>query len=212
METYRKSSYITFLLSRMNPRQIFIYDDDDVEFSNLSGQLYSVKHMGQKKVNAIADVVHDFSNYYSVMTCPTKFTSDTPGGNIMISGFDNMEARYTFFNVWIKHIMGLSPEERKNCLYIDARLAAEEFQVFCFTGNDNYYQDLYLKKYMFRDYQALATTCSYKQTSHCAMMVGSIVVNLFTNFIANTLNPVIPRDLPFKTYYDASLMFFKTES
>lgn len=204
--------YITFLLSRMNPKQIFIYDDDTVELGNLSGQFYSMNNIGQKKVNAMANLVNKFSNYFSVMACPNKFTENTPAGDIMISGFDNMDARATFFDVWKKHVAGKTLEERGKCLYIDARLAAEEFQVFCFTGNDYYYQEQYRKKYLFSDSQADATMCSYKQTSHCATMVGSIAVNLFTNFIANLLNPPIKRDLPFKTYYDASLMFFKTES
>jgi len=202
-------SYILFLLSRMKPRQVFIYDDDEVEIGNLSGQLYSKSMIGLKKVNAASQMAADFSNYHSVMACSQRFTIDTPATDIMICGFDNMEARSLFFHSWLKHVA--SSDNKENCLFIDGRLAAEELQVFCMTGTDRFYMQRYMEEYLFSDYDADATMCSYKQTSYCANMIGSIIVNLYTNFIANTLNPVIKRDLPFKTYYDASLMFFKTE-
>jgi hypothetical protein len=41
-------------------------------------------------------------------------------------------------------------------------------------------------------------------------MIGSFMTNLFTNWVANLLNPVIPYDLPFFTEYDAQNMIFKT--
>ena len=87
----------------------------------------------------------------------------------------------------------------------------EEFQVFCIQGDDTFNINRYHNEYLFKDYQAQSEICSMKQTTYCSNMIGSVIVNLFTNFIANTLNPVIKRDLPFKTYYDASMMYFKTE-
>lgn len=203
-------SFALFMLSRMQPKQIFIYDDDRVEMANLSGQLYSKKMIGEFKVDAMAKMIKDFSDYHATMASRSRFDSDSNPTDIMICGFDNMEARKTFFEVWNKHAS--KSEHPEKCLFIDARLAAEEFQVFCMTGTDKYYIKKYVAEYLFRDRDAEHTLCSYKQTSYCANMIGSIMINLFVNFIANTLNPVIKRDLPFKTYYDASLMFFKTES
>ena len=87
----------------------------------------------------------------------------------------------------------------------------EEFQVFCMRGNDTYSIEKYHREYLFEDYQAESLQCSMKQTTYCANMIGSVIVNLFTNFIANQLKPLIDRDVPFKTYYDASMMYFKTE-
>ena len=111
--------YTAFLLSRMKPKQIFLYDDDEVELGNLSGQLYSKTMVGKKKVNAMAELVKDFSDYNGIMACPQKFTNETPAGDIMICGFDNMEARNTFFTTWLKHTIK-SPHPEK-CLFIDGR-------------------------------------------------------------------------------------------
>ena len=60
------------------------------------------------------------------------------------------------------------------------------------------------------DAQAEETQCSLKQTTYLACMIGSVIVNLFTNWTANLLNPIIPYDLPFFTEYDAQNMIFKT--
>jgi molybdopterin/thiamine biosynthesis adenylyltransferase len=202
-------SYVLFCLARMKPKQVFLYDDDVVELANLSGQLYSVPMVGKKKVDAMAELARDFSCYYGVQAVPQKFTKDTPAGDIMICGFDNMQARKDFFEAWVKHLVN-HPSPSK-CLFIDGRLNMEEFQVFCMRGNDTYSIEKYHKEYLFEDYQAESLQCSMKQTTYCANMIGSVIVNLFTNFIANQLKPLIDRDLPFKTYYDASMMYFKTE-
>lgn len=202
-------SYVLFCLARMKPRQVFLYDDDVVELANLSGQLYSVPMVGKRKVDAMAELARDFSCYYGVQAVPQKFTRDTPAGDIMICGFDNMQARKDFFEAWVKHLVN-HPSPSK-CLFIDGRLNMEEFQVFCMRGNDTYSIEKYHKEYLFEDYQAESLQCSMKQTTYCANMIGSVIVNLFTNFIANQLKPLIDRDVPFKTYYDASMMYFKTE-
>lgn len=66
--------------------------------------------------------------------------------------------------------------------------------------------------YLFSDFEADPTVCSYKQTTFMANMIGSVIVNLFVNFIANKCNPLIDRDLPFYTEYNAETMYFKTIS
>ena len=202
-------SYIFFCLSRMKPKQIFIYDDDVVETVNLSGQLYSLDMVGRTKVDAMALLARNFSDYYSVVTIPQKYTQETAGMDVMICGFDNMEARRAFFTSWLRHVH--ESDNPKNCLFIDGRLALEEFQVYCLQGDDTYNIKRYTNECLFDDYEAERVMCSAKQTTYCSNMIGSVIVNLFTNFVANKLKPIIPRDLPFKTYYDASMMYFKTE-
>lgn len=203
-------SYVAFLLSRMKPSLLTIYDPDIVEEVNMSGQLYSKNDVGKAKVDSIANMIADYSNFFGTMSVRGEVTDISPADHIMICGFDNMKARRLFFNSWLFHVSSLPEEEKKKCLFIDGRLAAEEFQVFCITGDDRYHQDIYMKEYLFSDAEADETICSYKQTSHCANMIGSIIVNLFVNFVANECEPLIPRDLPFITTYDAERMFFKT--
>jgi hypothetical protein len=84
-------------------------------------------------------------------------------------------------------------------------------QIFCITGDDTANMARYSNNYLFSDDEADETVCSMKQTTYLACMIGSLMTNLFTNFVANLLNPVIPYDLPFFTEYDAQNMIFKTE-
>ena len=199
----------------MKPNHIRIYDDDTVEFANMSGQFYSVFDLNKTKAQAMTNMMHNYSSYYSITSVNERFTADSPSTDIMICGFDNMIARRTFYNVWKHHVMSIPEELRKHCLFIDGRLAAEEFQVLCIQGDDSYNMERYEKDWLFSDDEADTTLCSYKQTTFMANMIGSIMTNLFVNFCANDLEgdekPMIDRSLPFLTSYDASLMMFTTE-
>ena len=205
-------SNVAFQLARMIPANLTLYDDDNVEMVNMAGQLFSSKDIGEAKVNAIANMIYNYTSMRQVFTIKDKFTSNNEPGDIMICGFDNMRARATFFSSWVGHLKDKTEEERKKCLYLDGRLSIDTLQILCITGDDQYNIDRYKKEFLFSDSMADATVCSMKQTTYLACMIGSLMVNLFTNFIANSLNPIIPYDLPFFTEYDAQNMLFKTES
>lgn len=199
-----------FQLARMHPAAIFMYDDDNVETVNMAGQLYSRNDVGRSKVSAISDMIASYTNMQNVFALNQRFTSNTEAGDIMMCGFDNMEARKTFFEAWAAHIENKSGEEKKNCLFLDGRLSMDTLQVICITGDDYANQVRYVKEFLFSDSDAEHTVCSMKQTTYLACMIGSIMVNLFTNWCANLLDPIIPYDLPFFTEYDAQNMIFKT--
>lgn len=202
-------SWCILLLARMKPKSMFIYDDDLVESVNMAGQLYRVSDINDNKVDAISQIVEEYADYHSIFAIDEKFTAESEASDIMICGFDNMAARNTFFTSWLSHIENKSEEDKAKCLFIDGRLNAEEFQIFCIAGNDSYNIDRYAKEFIFPDDMAEATSCSYKQTTYCANMIASYMVNLFVNFCAQEVGAF--RDLPFFTSYNASIMYLKTE-
>lgn len=204
-------SYIGFLLARMKPARLVIYDNDTVEAVNMSGQLYSRQDIGTPKVDALANMVANYADYHSVVTMNGLYTETSEAGDIMICGFDNMTARKTFFRKWEAHVMDKPAEERGKCLFIDGRLAAEELQVLAVQGDDIRAITQYKSDWLFSDSEADATVCSYKQTTFMANMIASIMTNVFVNFVANECNPVMPRDVPFYTSYAADTMYFKVE-
>ena len=204
-------SNLSFQLARMHPAGMYLYDDDTVEMVNMAGQLYARDDIGKAKVDAIADMITKYTNMQGVIALNERFTSSCEAGDIMLCGFDNMEARRTFFNAWQQHVFSKPKEEWKNCLYLDGRLSMTDLQVFCITGDNAYAMTEYVDKYLFSDSEAEHTVCSMKQTTYLACMIGSIMTNLFTNWVADLLDPIIPYDLPFFTEYDAQNMIFKTE-
>lgn len=205
-------SNVAFQLARMAPANITLYDEDIVERVNMAGQLYSTNDIGQHKVDAIASMISAYTLAKQINAVPSKFTDNTEAGDIMICGFDNMAARKIFYNSWKRHVQTLTPDSRAKCLFLDGRLSIDTLQIFCIQGDDKVNMDRYETEFLFSDFQAEHTICSMKQTTYLACMIGSLMVNLFTNFIANSLNPIIPYDLPFFTEYDSPNMLFKTQS
>ena len=205
-------SHTAFMLSRVHPASMTFYDDDTVEPANMSGQLFGRNDFNKNKGAAIAEMIRQYSDYTNVLVTGQKFTENSRPSDIMICGFDNMVARKIYYTSWKNHVLSLPEEKRKECLFIDGRLLMEEFQVLCIQGNDAYSMQRYEERFLFSDEEAEEPMCSMKQTSFCASMIGTIITNLFVNFVANQLNPVIPRDLPFYTSYNSTIMFFKTEA
>lgn len=204
-------SYVSFLLSRVSPKRVILYDDDIVEGVNISGQLYTLDSIGDSKADATAKLSQKFSGYRNIISLPQRFTEQSEAGRVMICGFDSMTSRKIFYSSWKKFIETIPEDELHTCLFIDGRLAAESMQVFCFTGEDKSYMERYESEFMFSDEEAEPTACSYKQTTFCANMIGSIIVNLFINFASNLGNNLMARSLPFLTEYDAHFMEMKNE-
>ena len=152
-------SWTALLLSRLKPRSLITYDNDIVERVNLAGQLFSTGDILRPKVAAVQDLIYKYSDF---CTSPrySRYTSRGEVTKIMICGFDNMASRKQFYCKWVGLTEELSEEQRKSCLFIDGRMAAEEFQVFCVQGNDKRAMNLY-EKTLFDDSVAEPTTCSY---------------------------------------------------
>lgn len=200
------SSNTVFQLSRVHPRSIYIFDNDKVEEVNLAGQMFSINDIDAYKVEAIADTVRHYSKYEDIFALPELYTKDSFTSDIMICGFDNMNARKVFFNNWKKHVA--MQTDKSKCLYIDARLSFDTLQVFTITGTDTYNQDRYENEFLFSDDEADETVCSLKQTTFMACMIASFIVNNVVNFCANEITPMI-KMLPFFIEYDCNTMYLK---
>jgi tRNA A37 threonylcarbamoyladenosine dehydratase len=121
-------SWLSVLLARTGEHTIAIYDMDTVESTNMAGQFYVESDIGKTKVEAVKDhIINMAGTDCQVFAINDKITEDTPGEPIMISCFDNMEARKNMFNAW-KNLKTDKPK-----LYIDGRMNAENFQMFMVT-------------------------------------------------------------------------------
>ena len=202
-------SWLVFMLSRLNPHSLTIIDNDVVSMSNMAGQMFSLNDIGDPKVVTMENIVKRYSNYYRVDCYREQLTENTSVKPVLMCGFDNMAARKEAYQNWKSTLQ--FHQNKDNFLLIDGRLSAEMMQVFCITGNDNYYMKEYEDKWLFDDSEAESTVCSYKQTSYCANMIASLMTNLFVNWCTNRCCPLIDRSLPFKTEYLADQMLFTTE-
>ena len=203
-------SWTALFLSRLNLNSLCLIDYDKIDRLNLAGQFYKTNDVDRPKVYALRDELQYYSNYYKTI-CLDRKIIHSDFCKIMICGFDNMDARKSYFSNWIMGVSNLDESTKKECLFIDGRVSAEELQIFCITGDDKYNIKRYSTEFLFDDSESESVVCSYKQTTFMASMIASLITNLFVNFVSNLNNPTIERDLPFFTYYDAHFMYFKTE-
>lgn len=198
-------SYLAFLVSRLKPEHITLFDNDVVEPANMSGQLFNSMQIGTEKVRAMGEIMGSFSDYYRCNLFAELYAGQRVS-DIMMCGFDNMKARKKFFESWMNHVKETDEEKRKNCLYVDGRLGMEELQVYSIRGDETDLMRRYETEFLFDDSEAENVPCSMKQTSFMAAMIGSIMTNILVNFATNINTPIDIRTMPFITLYDATDM------
>lgn len=178
---------------------IILYDFDEVEERNLGGQFYKVSDIGKKKVNCVAENVAMFTST-STSVCYqsnrfSRFESHYSTVNIF-AAFDNMQSRKEAFESWL-HIQKYFGCQKN--IFIDGRLEAEFFQIYCVRSDKPEQIEEYKKTLDLRlDNVSDNTLCSAKQTTHVAAMIGSYMVAFYTNFITNIIEDSEARFVPFK--------------
>lgn len=204
-------SHVAFQLSRQNPASMLIYDNDIVELTNMAGQLYGTSSIGHSKVDATADNLREFSGYINVTCIDQPFVEGSDITDIAVCGFDNMIARRRFFQTWKKHVTSKPTEDHRKCLFIDGRMSVDEIQIFTIVGDDKYHLSKYEEEYLFDDSEAEATVCSNKQTSFVAGIIGGLITNIFTNFVANQCDLPVEWAVPFITNYRSKNILLNAE-
>lgn len=203
-------SWAALLLSRLNVKNIRLIDPDNVEEVNMAGQLYRKGHVGISKVNSTFYNIEEFSDYYRTDFQKRYIEECSLYDNVLICGFDNMEARKHAFHMWRHRIDALSSADKKKSLFIDGRLDAEDLQIFCITGDNEYFIDKYEKECLYSDSEVDEAPCSFKQTSYLAAMIGSLITNLVVNFVSNTVVE-FSKVLPFKVSFNTSVLKLDVE-
>ena len=165
-----------------------------------------IMDIGNYKVSALGNLIQRLNDEYKYSGREIRLISDEQYDRyimpITISCVDNMKARKKLFRAWKR--------QKYRALFLDGRLSADTLQVFCITGQDEAYMKEYEEKWLFSDAEADEGVCSFKQTSYMACMIGSIITNLFINYVANRATGDY-YDLPFFIEYNAPYVLFKTQ-
>jgi hypothetical protein len=164
-------AYVAFFLSRLR-HELFCYEMDTVEDVNLDCQFFKYEDLGKPKASAVSDMIRQYSNGY--LDHLGKYEEGCDVTPYCFAMFDNMEARKLMFEEWCNN--------KDSQIFIDTRLQAEEFQIFC-VHKEKHIQ-MYLDS-LRNDDEIPDLPCSYKQTGHYAAMVATQAVALFCNYLAN---------------------------
>ena len=189
------------IVSRLG-HSIYLYDMDIVEEHNLGVQLFQSDSVGESKVKAVSNLTFKLSgNNISVFN--EKYTSESMASNIMISCFDNMEARKIMFNNWLDYI-DENPDD--DCLFIDGRMDFTQFQVY-FVTKDNIEG---YKKTLFNDSEVDDVPCSLKTTPFIGPMIAGVMASGLCNFIANINCKSELYNVPFQAKFLFSMLIMDT--
>jgi len=200
-------SWLSLFLSRLGMK-IYIYDMDSFESHNMSGQLVRTQDIGKLKTQVAEELAKEFSNHVLIEGMG-KYEMDSEYCPIMLSGFDNMQARKDMFANWELQIKE-NPDIAKEAIFIDGRLLGESYQIFCIQGDIPEQIDRY-KEYLFDDSDVEDVDCTLKQTTHCAAGIASHMTGFLTNFAANVVNEGKFNVVPFKYEYITPVNFTENE-
>lgn len=205
-------SWLTLMLARATFHPV-IYDFDHVEEHNMGGQLFPKRLIGKSKVEALQEIVRDFTEAEIVANLE-KYTEETMSHNYVFSAFDNMEARKSMFSSWKEFVKQWQDDVKDGSedisstpIFIDGRLRAEQIQIFCVTPDDiERYEE-----HLFDDSEVEDAPCTLKQTSHSAAMIASHMVGFFTNHMTNLAEKEKDRNVPFRWEYFIPIDYLDVE-
>jgi molybdopterin/thiamine biosynthesis adenylyltransferase len=190
-------SWLTMLLGRAG-YNLYLYDDDVIDETNMAGQLYKFTDIGREKATAVKEAVYDYSENAKVEICG-RYEMDSEYCPIMFSCFDNMEARRFMFENW-------AAADGKS-VFIDGRMLAESFQIYAVTpGNEDRYRET-----LFDDSDVEEQPCSAKATSHTGATIAGMMMSILTNHLSNVKLDMDIREVPFKTTFEIPLLTFNLE-
>lgn len=201
-------SWLNLFLSRLGCN-LYVYDMDTFEAHNASGQLVRTKDVGKLKTDVAEELAKEFCNHTSIEGMG-KYEMDSEYCPIMISGFDNMEARKNMFDNWVKQLEE-NPDIKDIAVFIDGRLLSEQYQIFVVQGNDEVNIKRYREEFLFSDSEVEQVDCTFKQTSHCAAGIASHMTGFLTNFAGNVVNEGSFNQIPFKFEYITPINYVENE-
>jgi len=182
-------SNTVFNLARTLPASVHVVDFDLVEEHNVGTQFFHLKDLGQRKVSALKQRLDNHwampGTIYSYETKITEESVSTFYAPIIIAAFDNMEARKIAFDHW------KSQDNRE--LFIDGRLRANQYEVFSVVkGSEEKYEET-----LFLDEDIPTEPCTFKQTAHVGMMIGTRITALIVNYLSNKYSDTPIYSVPF---------------
>jgi molybdopterin/thiamine biosynthesis adenylyltransferase len=158
-------SFVTLSLAKMGYKNLHVYDFDTVEPENIGAQFFDTASIGKKKVDALAEMVWNFTGIEITKHDRKVTISDELNADIVVAAVDSMEVRNMIFG-------------QSNCYWlIDPRMGAEYaclYTVEIANGtkeeHENYSRTLYTDK------DAVQERCTAKTTIYTVLLIAGEVI------------------------------------
>lgn len=187
-------SFLSLYLSRMECK-LHLYDFDEVNEENFSGQFFKLNQNKQLKTEALKQNLIDFTGNQNIHTYG-KYTEDSMNFDIVFSTLDTMSGRKLLFNKW--------KNNPSRILFVDSRNGLEMTECYSvIPGGEEEYE-----KTLFDDEDSTPPVCNLRNCTHMSAIAAGFMCTVFTNFMANynTNSNIreVPKylrvEIPFYTY------------
>ena len=166
-------------LAKMGLGYIEIWDGDFIEEVNVATQFHPATMLDFNKATAVGNVIKEHAPGVQVVTRPLMIDKgDVVRATIIIAALDSLEARTMVWDHVLKH------EQSRWSWYIDARMGAEELQLWTVDNNNlrwDWYDDFI---HRFTDDDIPELPCTEKATIYtangAAAFIGATVRKLIT--------------------------------
>ena len=165
--------WTTLSLAKMGFTNITVMDFDTVDIVNLNSQLYRFKDIGKSKVEALKDIVKDFTNV-DIEVVNDKYTGATIMTDIIISAVDSMEVRKTIWDA----------NKGMSAMVIDPRMGSETALLYVMGLNDSKDIESY-EKTLYSNENAVSEPCTRKSTQYCALALSGLVCCQVKSIVTN---------------------------
>lgn len=159
-------------IAKMGVKNLTVYDDDFVEPHNLPNQLYRDKDIGHPKVEALKEIVREFTAE-EIEAIPEKFNGQEISG-VVVSGVDSMKARK---KIWkgIKYNPAVP-------VYIEARMGGEFCRIYTVNPCTPDEIDAY-EATLYDDDSAQEAPCTARAIIYNVFLISSFLANQVKKFV-----------------------------
>lgn len=166
-------SFAVLALAKMGFEDITVYDFDTVDIENMNCQFYPHSAIGKKKVDALKELIKDFTNV-DINAIDGKYEKGIFKG-IVITAVDSMAARKLVFDNHKDIAMGVQ-------YIIDPRMSAEfaTLNTYCPTNEEQVKQ---YAKTLYSDEEATAERCTSKATMYTVGMISGLVAKTVKDIV-----------------------------
>lgn len=162
-------SFTTLALAKIGFNDILVYDGDSVEEHNLPNQFYPTKMVGKMKVDALKEMIYDFTDI-AIKPIPEFFDGldKTHLRGVVISAVDSMSARKAIFR---------AVQRNRACsLFVDGRMGGNQLEIYTCDLTSNKDKELY-EKTLFTDEQTSDVPCTMKAVMYNVLSIASLITN-----------------------------------
>ncbi len=169
-------------LAKMGVGHLTVWDDDTVSEFNLATQLHRISDLGRQKVQALCQLVFEFSDDTDFVAIPDRLVPEDHWGledYIVISAVDSIAARK---GIW------QAVRQGRVRWYLDSRMAAEEFHLFTvdMKSDTGWYEQMLAGE---DDTNVVELPCTSKATIFTALVAAGQIGSAVKKIAVGQRNP-----------------------